>query len=324
MTLLMLTRRLLHAFLLILAVLVLNFLLIHLVPGDLAEIIAGKTGGATEKIMTGIKKTDGLDEPVYVQLGLYLKKASQGDLGQSVFYNVPVLELVSGRAGPTILLVATALLFAIFMGTMLGVLASHNSNGILSGLVTVVSAIGYSVPVFWAGIMLIVLFAWVYPLFPISDMYDITKSGGFFGRAVDILYHLVLPALTLGFVYLAQYARLTRASMLEVLGSDYIRTARGKGASDIRIYRHHALRNAVLPVVTMTGIQFGSIISAAVLVETVFRWPGLGTLALESILVRDYPTVFGVLFFTSLLVISAKLITELVNWLVDPRVRTGG
>ncbi|WP_367281093.1 ABC transporter permease [Sneathiella sp.] len=321
---LLVARRLLHAFLLILAVLVLNFLLIHMAPGDPADVIAGEMGGATEEMMADIRKTYGLDKPVYVQLGVYLTRALQGDLGQSFFYNAPVLDLVASRAGPTILLVATALLFAIFVGTLLGVIASHKPKGFVSGLVTVVSVIGYSAPIFWTGMMLVILFAWVYPIFPIANMYDITKSGGFFGRVIDILYHLILPSLTLGIVYLAQYARLTRASMLEILGSDYIRTARAKGVAEVKVYGHHALRNAVLPVVTIAGLQFGSIISGAVLVETVFSWPGLGTLAFESILARDYPTILGILFFSSLLVIVANLITDFVYRLVDPRIRTGG
>ncbi|MCF8466264.1 MAG: ABC transporter permease [Sneathiella sp.] len=320
----MVTRRLLHAFLLILAVLILNFLLIHLAPGDPADVIAGEMGGATEEMMADIRKNYGLDKPVYVQLGIYLGRALQGDLGQSFFYNSPVLGLVAGRAGATILLVTTALLFAIFVGTLLGVIASHKPKGIVSGLVTLVSVVGYSAPIFWTGMMLVILFAWVYPIFPIANMSDITKDAGFFGHILDILHHLILPALTLGIVYLAQYARLTRASMLEILGSDYIRTARAKGVSEIKVYGHHALRNAILPVVTIAGLQFGSIISGAVLVETVFSWPGLGTLAFEAILARDYPTILGILFFSSVLVIIANLLTDFVYRLVDPRIRAGG
>lgn len=320
----MVARRLLHAFLLILAVLVLNFLLIHAAPGDPADVIAGEMGGATEEMMADIRKTYGLDKPIYVQLGVYLGRALQGDLGQSFFYNAPVLDLVLGRAGATILLVTTALLFAIFVGTMLGVLASHKPKGIVSGLVTLVSVIGYSAPIFWTGLMLVIMFAWVYPIFPISNMFDITKDTGFFGYILDVMHHLVLPSLTLGIVYLAQYARLTRASMLEILSSDYIRTARAKGVAETKVYGHHALRNAILPVVTIAGLQFGSIISGAVLVETVFSWPGLGTLAFDSILARDYPTVLGILFFSSVLVILANLLTDFVYRLVDPRIRTGG
>lgn len=317
-------RRLLHAFLLILAVLILNFLLIHLAPGDPAEVIAGEMGGATEEMLQQIRETYGLDKPVITQLGIYLGQALQGDLGQSFFYNAPVVDLILGRIGPTILLVIAALTFAILIGTMLGVLSSHKPKGIMSGFVTLFSVVGYSAPIFWTGLMLVILFAWTFPIFPIANMYDITQEGGFFARVLDVLHHLVLPALTLGIVYIAQYSRLTRASMLEILGSDYIRTARAKGVGEVKIYGYHALRNAILPVVTIAGLQFGSIISGAVLVETVFSWPGLGTLAFDSILARDYPTVLGILFFSSLLVIIANLITDLVYRVVDPRIRTGG
>ncbi|WP_169566312.1 ABC transporter permease [Sneathiella limimaris] len=322
--LMLVVRRLFHAFLLILAVLVLNFLLIHIAPGDPAEVIAGEMGGATEEMLADIRSAYGLDKPVIVQLGTYLGKALQGDLGQSFFYNAPVLDLVLDRVGATILLVLVALLFAIFVGTLLGVIASHKPKGLVSGLVTLISVIGYSAPIFWTGMMLVIIFAWAIPIFPISGMYDITLSDDLLTRSLDIAHHLVLPALTLGIVYLAQYARLSRASMLEILGSDYIRTARAKGASEISVYGHHALRNAILPVVTIAGLQFGAIVSGAVLVETVFSWPGLGTLAFDSILARDYPTVLGILFFSSLLVIVANILTDLVYRLVDPRIRTGG
>lgn len=319
-----LARRVFHAALLVLAVLILNFLLIHMAPGDPADVIAGEMGGATEEMLAEIRKLYGLDKPVLVQLGIYLLKAVQGDLGQSFFYNAPVVDLILGRIGPTILLVTAALTFAIGIGTFLGVLASHKPKGFLSGFITVFSVIGYSAPIFWTGLMLVILLAWLFPVFPISGMYDVTADVGTFGRILDVLHHLVLPALTLGIVYIAQYARLTRASMLEILGSDYIRTARAKGVSGRKVYGYHALRNAILPVVTIAGLQFGSIVSGAVLVETVFSWPGLGTLAFDSILARDYPTVLGILFFSALLVIVANLVTDIIYRFVDPRIRTGG
>ena len=167
-TFMLVVRRFLHAFLLILAVLVLNFLLIHIAPGEPAEVIAGEMGGATEEMLADIRKTYGLDQPVYVQLGKYLGKALTGDLGQSFFYNAPVLDLVLDRVWATILLVVTALIFAIIVGTLLGVLASHNPKGIVSGLVTLVSVVGYSAPIFWTGMLLVVTFAWLVPVFPIS------------------------------------------------------------------------------------------------------------------------------------------------------------
>lgn len=316
-------RQLLYVAALILAVLVLNFLLIQLAPGDPAEVIAGEMGGANAEVMAAIREQYGLDKPVLTQLALYLGRALQGDLGTSYFYNRPVAELILSRLGPTLLLVATALAFALIIGTRLGMLASRNPRGIASALVTVLSLVGYSAPVFWTGLMLVILFGATIPLFPIAGMIDVVKQGGPLGRALDIAHHLVLPALTLGLVYLAQYSRLTRAAMLEVLGADYIRTARAKGVSERQVFGRHAFRNALLPVVTVAGMQFGPIISGAVLVETVFSWPGLGTLAFQSILARDYPTVMGILFFSTLIVIIANLLTDFISRLLDPRLAGG-
>ncbi|MCV2446229.1 ABC transporter permease [Paracoccus sp. DMF] len=316
-------RQLLYAAALILAVLVLNFLLIQLAPGDPAEVIAGEMGGASAEVMAAIRQQYGLDKPLLTQLGLYLGRALQGDLGMSYFYNRPVVDLILSRLGPTMLLVATALGFALVVGTRLGMLASRNPRGIASALVTVLSLVGYSAPVFWTGLMLVILFGATIPLFPIAGMIDVVKQGGLLSRILDIAHHLVLPALTLGLVYLAQYSRLTRASMLEVLGADYIRTARAKGVSERQVFGRHAFRNALLPVVTVAGMQFGAIISGAVLVETVFSWPGLGTLAFQSILARDYPTVLGILFFSTLIVIIANLLTDFVSRLLDPRLAKG-
>lgn len=320
----MLVRRLIYAAILVFAVLILNFLLIHLAPGDPAEVIAGEMGGATEEVMASIRKAYGLDRPLHEQLGVYLGKTLRGDFGQSFFYNASVTSLILDRIGPTLLLVTTALLFAIGMGTLLGVIASRNPRGLVSNLVTVLSIVGYSAPIFWTGIMLIILLAWVFPVFPISNMRDITLEGGTFVHILDVAHHLVLPAFTLGIVFLAQYSRLTRASMLEVLGSDYVRTARAKGVPERSVFGKHALRNAILPVVTIAGLQFGSIVSGAVLVETVFNWPGLGTLAFQSILARDYPTVLGILFFSSLIVIVMNIVTDFLYRVVDPRIRTSG
>lgn len=313
-------KRLSWSILLIFSVLVLNFLLIHMAPGDPADVIAGEMGGATQEMLDDIRRSYGLDKPLHIQLWVYLSRAVQGDLGNSFFYNTPVLELILGRMGPTLLLVITALLFALIIGTALGVIAARKPNGLLSSVVTIVSIVGYAAPIFWTGLMFVILFASVIPIFPISGMYDIRLDGGPFVKALDVAHHLVLPAFTLGIVYLAQYSRLTRASMLEILGSDYIRTARAKGVSEFKIYSKHALRNAILPIVTIAGLQFGAVISGAVLVETVFSWPGLGTLAFESILARDYPTILGILFFSAVLVIAANMITDMVYRLVDPRV----
>jgi len=320
--LLAILRRLSWAAGLLVAVLAINFMLIHAAPGDPASVIAGEMGGGDEAVMASIKKAYGLDQPLPVQFVTYIGKSVRGDLGQSYTYNRPVSGLILDRIGPTILLVLTALVIAIVAGTLLGVFASRRPDSFASAAVTVLSLIGYAMPVFWTGILLVILFGKVWPIMPIAGMRDVRQFGvGGWSAVVDVLHHLVLPALTLTIVYLAQYSRLARASMLEVLGSDYIRTARAKGLSEWVVTFKHALRNALIPVVTIAGLQFGHLISGAVLVETVFSWPGLGTLALEAILGRDYPTLLGVLTFSSMMVIAANLLTDLSYRWIDPRLR---
>ena len=304
------------------SVLAVNFMLIHAAPGDPASVIAGEMGGGDEAVMASIRKAYGLDQPLPVQFATYIGKSLQGDLGKSYTYSRPVSGLLLDRIGPTILLVLTALVFAIVVGTLLGVFASRRPDSFASSAVTLLSLVGYAMPVFWTGILLVILFGKVWPIMPIAGMRDVRQFGiGGWSAVVDVMHHLVLPALTLTIVYLAQYSRLARASMLEVLGSDYIRTARAKGLNEWVVTFKHALRNALMPVVTIAGLQFGNLISGAVLVETVFSWPGLGTLALEAILGRDYPTLLGVLTFSSMLVIAANLVTDLSYRWIDPRLR---
>ncbi|MGR3506230.1 MAG: ABC transporter permease [Paracoccaceae bacterium] len=315
-------RRLVYGLVLMLGVVVLNFILIRLAPGDPAVVIAGEMGGGDAALLDAIRAQYGLDKPLLTQLGIYLGSILQGDLGQSFFFNQPVATLIGNRIGPTILLVLSAQVLSILLGVFLGVIAAREPNGVLSGVVSVVATVGYAVPVFWTGIMLIILFASVFPIFPVEGMQSVRlRDAGLWVRSVDIAHHLVLPAFTLALIYLAQYARLSRASMLDVLGSDYIRTARAKGAPERSILFKHALRNASLPILTVAGLQFGNLISGALLVETVFNWPGMGRLAFESILRRDYPTVLGVLFFASAMVVVANLLTDLSYRLADPRLR---
>ena len=321
-TLTVILRRLALAVGLVLAVLAVNFTLIHAAPGDPALVIAGEMGGADEATMAQIRKSYGLDRPLPEQFLTYLGKSVRGDLGTSYTFNQPVLDLILARLGPTVLLVLTALLSAIVLGTLLGVLASRRPDSFGSGAITVFSLVGYAMPVFWTGILLVILFGKVWPVLPIAGMRDVRALGsGTWATMLDIGRHLVLPAATLAIIYLAQYSRLSRASMLEVLGSDYIRTARAKGLSDAVVTFKHALRNALMPIVTIAGLQFGNLISGAVLVETVFSWPGLGTLALDAILGRDYPTLLGVLTFSAILVIVANLVTDLSYRWIDPRLR---
>ena len=308
---------------LLLAVLVLNFTLIHIAPGDVADTIAGDMGGADAEVMAQIRRDYGLDLPFHEQLFAYVAKLTRLDLGYSFFFNRPVTELLLERLPATLLLVLSAQVLAIMLGTVLGIIAARHPNGMLSHGVTIFALLGFSAPVFWTGIMLIILFCSIFPIFPVAGMVDVTVEGGWFVKALDVLYHLFLPMVTLASIFLALYSRLARASMLDVLGTDYVRTAQAKGLSEFQVVYKHALRNALGPVVTLAGLQFSGIVSGAVLVETVFSWPGLGTLAFQSITARDAPMVLGILFFSSLVVIVANLVTDLVYSFIDPRIRLG-
>lgn len=315
-------QRLFYAFVLLIAVIVFNYVLLSLVPGDIAETIAGESGGATAEVMEEIRRSYGLDRPFHEQLLSYIGRVLQGDLGKSFYFNVPVTDLILDRVGPTLLLVTTALLSAIFIGTLFGVIAAQRPNGLFSHFVTILALVGFAAPVFWTAFMLIVLFVAMLEIMPLSGFVDPTTPRGTFSWYLDVAHHLFLPALSLASIYLAAYSRLSRASMMDVLGSDYVRTARAKGLTERLVVYKHALRNAVIPVITIAGLQFSHIFSGAVVIETVFTWPGLGTLALESILRADTPTIMGILFFSAFVVIVFNLLTDLAYRLVDPRIRS--
>jgi peptide/nickel transport system permease protein len=324
-TLIHIAERILHALILLTAVVVLNFLLMHLAPGDVAQVIAGEMGGITEELLAQIRAQYGLDKSFAEQLYLHLSRMAQLDFGHSYFYNRPVIELIGQRVPATLLLVLSAMGLAVVAGTVLGVISARRPNSLFSHFLTVIAIGGYSTPVFWLGIVLLVLFASYIPLFPVGGMYDAAAlDTGVVAYVIDVARHMVLPVFTLGFIYLAQYSRLARGSMLETLGADYVRTARAKGLSENVVVYKHALRNAILPVVTMAGLQFSQIFAGAILVETVFSWPGLGRLAFEAIVGRDYPTVLGLLFFSALIVVIANLLTDLCYRLIDPRIRLRG
>ena len=309
---------------LILAVIVMCFSLIHLAPGDVAIVIAGDSGAGDPEVIAEIREDLGLDDPFLVQLGGYVGDVAQGDLGTSYRFNEPVTELIVTRLWPTFLLVGTAVSFAIVLGVLVGVFTARRPESPVSHGVTVFSLTGYSMPVFWTGLLLVIMFASNVQWFPVSGMRDVRLEGNWLEEWIDVAHHLVLPAITLGVIYLAQYSRLSRASMLEVLQSDYVRTARAKGLAERRVVYKHALRNAVIPVVTVAGLQFGQMLSGALLVETVFNWPGLGRLAADSVFQRDAPVLLGILILSSTLVVIINILTDILYRLIDPRIRVGG
>ena len=307
---------------LLFAVLVLNFVLMHLAPGDVADTIAQDAGGLDAEVMAQIRKDYGLDLPLWHQMMKYFLGVARLDLGYSFYYNQPVTTLILEKVPATLLLVISAQIVSIFFGVMFGVIAARKPNGITSHFVTMLSLVGYAAPVFWTGIMLIILFASIVPIFPIGNMVDVSIEREGFAYIMDVLHHLVLPTIALSSIFLALYSRLARASMMDVLGSDYVRTAQAKGLSEFQVVFKHALRNALLPVVTTAGLVFSGIVSGAVLVESVFSWPGLGTLAIQAIVARDTPTILGILFFSSLVVVVANLVTDMVYRTIDPRIKT--
>lgn len=316
----LIVNRLVYAFVLLFAVLVLNFTLMHMAPGDVADTISQSMGGADEELLIEIRRDYGLDQPYYQQLLTYIGKVLRFDLGHSFFFNEPVSKLVLERVPATLLLVITAQILALLLGVVLGVYSARKPNGILSHFVTLFALFGYSAPVFWTGILLLIAFSLQIPLFPVAGMRDVTIEGNFWVHAIDVMKHMVLPVVTLASIFLALYSRLARATMIETLGTDFVRTARAKGLPERQVVYKHALRNSLSPVVTLAGLQFSAVVSGAVLVEAVFSWPGLGTLAFQSIIARDTPTILGILFFSALVVIIGNLLTDLALRFVDPRV----
>lgn len=315
-------QRVFYAALLLLAVLVLNFSMMHMAPGDVADTISQSMGGADAEVLEQIRIDYGLDQPFHIQLGSYVANVLQGNLGYSFFYNQPVTTLIFEKLPATLILVITAQLLALVVGVLLGVYSAHKRDGVVSHFVTIFALFGYSAPVFWTGILLLIAFSLKIPLFPVAGMVDVTVEGGWFVKFLDLLRHMVLPVVTLASIFIALYSRLCRASMMEVLGTDYIRTAKSKGLSSNEIIYKHALKNSLSPVITLAGLQFSAVVSGAVLVEAVFSWPGLGSLALQSIIARDTPTILGILFFSALVVIVGNLLTDLALRWIDPRVRS--
>jgi dipeptide transport system permease protein len=310
------------------------FVLIRLIPGDPIETMAGERGIDPARLAE-LRKDYGFDQPVLLQYGLYLSRLAHGDLGRSIVTHEPVMSEFRTLFPATIELSVCAILFALCLGLPAGIIAAVRRNSIFDHGVMAISLTGYSMPIFWWGLLLILLFSVQLGWTPVSGriavQYYIEPVTGFllidtlldgdFGAFRSALSHLVLPAIVLGTVPLAVIARMTRSAMLEVLGEDYIRTARAKGVPYVRVVAIHALRNALIPVVTVIGLQVGVLVTGAILTETIFSWPGVGKWLIEGINRRDYPVLQGGTLLIGAIVMIVNLMVDVAYGLINPRIR---
>ena len=298
-------KRLLSVVPVVFGVVLLTFLLVHSVPGDPVEVMLGESASSADRMQ--LRADLGLDQPIYTQFGIYLNKLAHGDLGVSIHSKKPIVDLLAERLPATAKLALLALSFAILIGLPLGIVAALKVNQWPDKLANLLSLSISAMPHFWMGPMLMMVFALWLGLLPVSGM----ESGS----------SIVLPALTLGFGLAAILTRMTRASMLEVLHEDFIRTARAKGLSEHAVILRHALRAALLPIVTVLGLQLGSLLAGTVITETVFSWDGIGRLLVESIEKRDYPVTQACVLAVALVYVLVNLATDIVYTKIDPRVR---
>ncbi|HEU4371744.1 MAG TPA: ABC transporter permease [Methylomirabilota bacterium] len=310
-----LARRLLLLVPVLAGVSIIVFMVLHLSPGDPVEIMLGTQ--ATQEDRARLRADLGLDQPLHVQYVRWLGHVVRGDLGRSLWMRRPVLGEVLGRLQATLVLTGTALLLSTTLGIALGVASATRPNSLLDRLSAMASLFGASMPSFWLGIVLMVVFALWLGWLPASGMY--APYGG--GDLRDLLAHLALPAVTLAAASVTIIARLTRATMLETLGQDYVRTARAKGVVERAVVLRHALKNAMIPIITVVGVQAGYLLGGAVLTETVFAWPGVGTLMVQGILARDFPLVQGCVLVVALSFVLVNLAVDLLYAWFDPRIR---
>jgi len=301
------------------AIIIINFVIIHFAPGDPASRLAGEFADANYLNM--IREKFGLNKPLYEQLALYIYNVLRGDFGYSFYYEQPVIKIIESTLPNTLLLMGPSLLMASLVGLFLGVVSSRKPYSVTDNTVTVFSLVGYSLPIFWLGQVLLIAFSLDLGWFPSAGMASVRVDQVGLAYVADVVWHLFLPSVVLVVWQLALLSRLTRASMLEVFREDYIITARAKGLPERTVIYKHALRNALLAVVTVIGVNVQYMFAGAVLTETVFSWPGIGRLFYNAIFARDYPLLMGMFIIISLAVIVSNLIVDLLYGYLDPRIR---
>jgi peptide/nickel transport system permease protein len=317
-------RRLLKAFAVVIGVTILAFFVVRLAPGDPASVIAGQSGAADAQFMAQLREQFGLDRPLFVQLWIYLKGVVSLDFGYSHRVQRSVASLIGERLPATVLLTLTAFVFSLAAGIALGALAARRVGTTTDTAITVLALTFYATPIFWVGLIFILVFSVWLNWLPALGMFSISANYTGLRAVLDVASHLILPALTLGLFYMALYARLTRSAMLEIASQDFVRTARAKGMREGPILRRHILRNAILPVIGFAGVQAGQLVGGSILVETVFSWPGVGRLAFEALLARDYNLLLGVFIVTSAMAVVINLVTDVITALIDPRIEVEG
>ncbi|GKW15658.1 ABC transporter permease [Pectobacterium carotovorum subsp. carotovorum] len=318
--LLLVGRRLAAAIPALLIILTGLFLLLQFAPGDTVDALVAQMGGGDPTMIEELRRYYALDQSTAVRLGDYLWRLVHLDLGQSAIYGKPVVDVIIERLPVTLLLMASSLALAVAAGMVLGIIAARRVNRWPDTLLSLLGLIFYSTPSFWFGLMGIFLFSIYLDWLPSGGFETIASGLTGFDRLFDIARHLVLPTLTLALIFLAIYLRIMRAAMLEVATQDFVRTARAKGVRENRIVIRHILRNALLPLITLVGLQAGTMLGGSVVVESVFSLPGLGRLAYESVMQRDLNTLLGVVFVSALLVIALNFLVDLLYAKLDPRI----
>lgn len=313
-------RRLLQAVPVVILIMIGTFLLLKLAPGDTVDALVGDMGGADAQFIERLRMEYGLDQPVWVQLWRYMAKLAQFDFGWSFVYEQPVSTVLLDRLGTTLLLMASSLSLAFSIGIALGAFAARRVYSLSDNVISTLGLIFYATPSFFLSLMMMLVFSVKLGWLPVGGIKTVAGFYTGWDHILDVAQHLVMPTAALSLIYLSFYLRLMRASVLEVADLDYVRTARAKGAGEWRIMTHHIVRNALLPVVTLLGLQFSTVLGGSVVVESIFTLPGLGQLAYQSVIQRDMNTLMGIIFLCSIIVVVVNFLTDLLYARLDSRI----
>lgn len=315
-----LRKRILTGILVILVSLVINFLLIHAAPGNPISLLAGKDNPSQEMIDTLTEKY-GLNDPIYIQFISYIKTLMKGDLGYSIMSNEPVSKLIIEKVGPTLLLSLTSIILALIIGTASGIFAARKRGSLFDVSMNGLSYLFDSTPSFWLGLMFILIFASKLKIFPTAGMVDLRSQNEGIAKGIDILWHLALPLITVTLIQIPYYFRIARASVIQTMSEDFITTFRAAGMKENKIFKKYIFKNAILPTITVFGINLAYVISGVAIIEIVFAWPGMGRLMMTAISRRDYPLLMGIYLILSVSIAVCMIVVDVVYAIVDPRIR---